>query len=77
VEVLPLIMVNLLQRMNLETLMREVIVVLDNTHINGDSNIIVRILYQYNPIMPKGVDASTSNSDIDTNNSEHCDQGHH
>jgi hypothetical protein len=24
--------------------------------------------------MPKGVHASTSNSDIDTNNSEHCDE---
>jgi hypothetical protein len=39
VEVLPLIMVNLLQGMNLETLMQDVTTILENTHINGDSDI--------------------------------------
>jgi hypothetical protein len=27
--------------------------------------------------MPKGVDAFTSNLDIDIDNNEHCDEGHH
>jgi hypothetical protein len=39
VEVLPLTMVNLLQRMNSKTLMRDVTIVLENTHINDDSDI--------------------------------------
>jgi hypothetical protein len=61
--------------MNLETLMRDVIILLENTHIGGDSNIIDLILDQYNPIMPKGVDVSTSNSNTDTDNSQHCAGG--
>jgi hypothetical protein len=36
VEVLPLTMVNLLQRMNSETLMQDAITVLKNTHISDD-----------------------------------------
>ncbi len=75
-EVLPLTMANLLQR-NLEALMWDVNVVLENTHMSGDSDITIRILYQYNPIMPKGVDAFALNSDIDINNGEYCDEGHH
>ncbi len=76
VEVLPLNMANLLQR-NLEALMWDVNVVLENTHMSGDSNITIKILYQYNPIMPKGVDAFALNLDTDTDNGEYCDEGHH
>ncbi len=36
VEVLPLTMVNLLQRMNLETLVRDAITILKNTHISDE-----------------------------------------
>jgi hypothetical protein len=39
VEVLPLTMVNLLQRMNSKTLMGDVTIVLENTHISDDSDI--------------------------------------
>jgi len=39
VEMLPLTMVNLLQRMNLETLMQDTTTVLKNTHISDNSNI--------------------------------------
>ncbi len=74
VEVLPLNMVNMLQIMNLEALMRDVIAALENTHI-GDSDMIVKNPYQYNPIMSKRVDALMSDLDIDTNNNEHCDKG--
>ncbi len=77
VEVLPLTMVNLLQRMNSKTLMQDVTIVLEDTHMSGDSDIIVRIPYQYSPIIPKGVDASAPNLDIDIDNIEHCDEGHH
>jgi hypothetical protein len=75
VEALSLIMVNMLQRMNLEALMRDVTVALENTHIIGDSNMIVRNLYLYNPIMSKGVDALVLDSNTDMNNTEHCDKG--
>jgi len=40
VEVLPLIMVNLLQIINSEVLMQDVTIVLKNTHISDDSDII-------------------------------------
>jgi hypothetical protein len=61
--------------MDSKTLMKDVIIVLDNTHINGDSNITAWILDQDSLIMPKGVDASASYSDPDTDNKEHCDGG--
>ncbi len=38
-EVLSLIMVNLLQRMNPETLMKDIITILENTCISDDSDI--------------------------------------
>jgi len=44
VEVLPLIMVSLLQIMNLETLMQDATTILKNTHISDDSNIANWIL---------------------------------
>jgi len=42
VEVLPLTMVNMLQKMNSETLIREVVVALGNTHLDGNLDTIVR-----------------------------------
>jgi hypothetical protein len=71
VEVLPLIMVNMLQRMNSEALKRDVIVALENTHIIGGLDMTVKNLYQYDSIMSKGVDAPMSDSNTNTNNSEH------
>ncbi len=68
-----MIMVNLSQNMNSETLMWDATIVLNNTHINDDSDIANWIPDQNSPIMPKGVDTSASNSNIDTNNIEHCD----
>jgi len=37
----------------------------------------IKIPYQYNSIIPKGVDVPISNSDIDMDNSEHYDEGFH
>jgi hypothetical protein len=37
----------------------------------------IRIPYQYNSIIPKGVDAPILDSDTDMNNNEHCDEGSH
>ncbi len=54
VEVLPLIMVNILQRINPKTLMQEVATILENTHISDDFGIIDWILDQDSPIMTKG-----------------------
>ncbi len=76
VEVLPLIMVNLLQRINSETLMRDVIALLENSHISSASDITGWILDQDNLIMPKKVDAYALDSNTDTNISEPCDGGH-
>jgi hypothetical protein len=45
VEVLPLTMVNLLQRMNSKALMQDVTIFLENTHISGDFDIIIKIPY--------------------------------
>jgi hypothetical protein len=42
VEVLPLIMVNMLQRMNLETFMRDDVTALENTHISDDLDLTIR-----------------------------------
>jgi hypothetical protein len=69
VEALPLTMVNLLQRMNLKTLMQDVIV-LKNTHISDDFDITNWISDQGSLIRTKGEDASASNSDIGTDSSE-------
>jgi hypothetical protein len=73
VEVLPLTMVNLLQRMNSETLMREATNVLKNTHISDDFDITNWISDQASPVMTKGEDASALDSDVGTNSNEHCD----
>jgi hypothetical protein len=42
VEVLPLTMVNMLQKMNSETLIQEVVVALGNTRLDGKLETIVR-----------------------------------
>jgi len=73
VEVLPLTMVNLLQRMNLEALMQEVTTILKNTHVSDDFDIIDWIPDQDSTVMTKGDDAFASNSDIGIDGSEHCD----
>jgi hypothetical protein len=68
-------MVNMLQRMNSETLMQDVAIALDNTHLSGDSDMVIKNPSLYDPIMPKQVDAPVSNSDNDTDDNEHCDEG--
>jgi hypothetical protein len=70
VEVLPLTMVNLLQRMNLKAMMHEATTIWKNTHINDDSDWIPD---QDRVIMTKEDDASTLDSDTGTNGSEYCD----
>jgi len=75
VEALLLTMVNLLQRMNSKALIRDVTTVLKNAHISDESDITNWISDQDNPIMPKGVDASALDSNIDTDNSEHYNGG--
>jgi len=70
VEVLPLTMVNLLQRMNSKALMQESTTIWKNTCTNDDSD---WILDQDRTIMTKEDDASTSHSDTSTNGNEHCD----
>jgi hypothetical protein len=62
VEVLPLIMVNMLQKMNLETLMRDDVATLENTYISGDSDMTIKNPFLYDPIMSKQVDAHVSNA---------------
>ncbi len=73
VEVLPLTMVNLLQRMNSNTLMRKATSFLKNTHINDDSDLTNWILDQGSLVITKGEDASASNSDTGINSNEHYD----
>jgi len=70
VEVLPLTMVNLLQRMNSKDLMQDTTAIWKNTHDNGDSDWISD---QGRVIVTKEGDSSTSDSDVDTDDSEHCD----
>jgi len=70
VEVLPLTMVNLLQRMNLEVLMQEATTILKDTHINDDFDWIPD---EDSTVMTKEDDASTSDLDTSTNGSEHYD----
>ncbi len=73
VEVLPLTMVNMLQRMNLKTLMRHVVATLENTHLNGDSDMVIGNPSLCDPIMAGQMDALVSDSDIDTD--DDCDEG--
>ncbi|CAK9229861.1 unnamed protein product [Sphagnum troendelagicum] len=70
VEVLPLTMVNLLQRVNSEALMQDTTAIWKNTHDNGGSDWISD---QGRAIMTKEGGSSTSDSDTNTDDSEHCD----
>ncbi len=74
VEVLPLTMVNMLQRMNSKTLMLDVATALENTHLNGNSDMIIKDPFLYDPIMSRQVDAHVSDLDNDTNDNEHYDE---
>jgi hypothetical protein len=74
VEVLPLTMVNLLQRMNSGALVNEATTILKNAHVNDNSD---RMLDQDNIIMPEEDDASTSASEASTDGSEHCEWDSH
>ncbi len=77
VEVLPLTMVNMLQNMSLATAMHDVIVALESTQIIDDFELTIKIPYQYNSIILRGVDVLVSDFDTDMDNSEHCDEGFH
>jgi len=70
VEVLPLTMVNLLQRMNSEAMIHEAVTIWKDSHIKDDSNWMPD---QDRVIMTKENDASTSDSDTGTDGSGHCD----
>ncbi len=73
VEVLPLIMVNMLQKMNSKILMRDVAVTLENTHFNGDLDMAIENPSLCDPIMARQMDAIVSDSDIDI--TDDCDEG--
>jgi hypothetical protein len=77
VEVLPLTMVNMLQKMSSKVAVHDVTTALENTQIIGDSNMTIKIPYQYSSIIPKGVDVSISNLDSNMDSSEHCDERSH
>jgi hypothetical protein len=47
----------MLQSMRSKIVMRDVTIALENTQITNDSDMTIKILYQYNSIIPKGVDA--------------------
>jgi len=67
VEVLPLTVVNMLQKMNSETLIQEVVAALGNTHLDGNLDTIVKKSSLYEHIATGQMDAlvSDSNSDRD------------
>jgi hypothetical protein len=69
VEVLPLTMVNLFQRMNSEALMQDTTTIWKKTRDNGDSDWMSD---QGCAIVAKEGDSSTSDSDANTDDSEHC-----
>jgi hypothetical protein len=73
VEVLPLTMVNMLQRMNSETLMQDVDVALENTHLNGDLDVDIGNPSLCDPIMAGQMDALVSELDIDAD--DDCEGG--
>jgi len=70
VEVLPLTMVNLLQRMNFKAMMHEATTIWKNAHTKDDCDWIPD---QDCVIMTKEDDASTSDSDTGTDGSGHGD----
>jgi len=66
VEVLPLTMVNMLQKMNSETLGRDAVVALEDTPLNGGLDVDFGKLSLGNPIMTGQTDTMVSDSDTDT-----------
>jgi predicted aspartyl protease len=70
VEVLPLTMVNLLQRTNSKALMQDTTTIWKETHNSGDSDWMSD---QDCAIITKEGDSSTSTSNADTDDSERCD----
>jgi hypothetical protein len=70
VEVLPLTMVNLLQRINSETLMRESTTIWQNTSTSDDPDWVAD--QDYTNVIKEDV-ASTSDSDTSSDGSEHGD----
>jgi len=66
VEVLPLTMVNMLQKMNSETLIREVVATLGNTHLDGNLDTIVTKPSLCEHVAIGRMDALVSDSDSDT-----------
>jgi len=74
VEVLPLTMVNILQKMNLETLGRDAVVALEDTPFNGGWDVDFGKLSLGDPIMTGQTDTMVSNSDTDT--ADDCEGGH-
>jgi hypothetical protein len=73
VEVLALTMVNMLQRMNSETLMQDVAAALENTHLNGNLDVDIGNPSLCDPIMTGQMDALVSDSN--TNANDDCDGG--
>jgi len=73
VEVLPLTMVNMLQRMNSETLMQDVAAALENTHLNGDLDVDIGNPSLCDPIMAGQMDALVSESNTDAD--DDCEGG--
>jgi len=65
VEVLPLTMVTMLQRMNLGTLMPDVNAALENTHLNGNLDVDIGNPFLCDPIIAGQMDALVSESDTD------------
>jgi predicted aspartyl protease len=74
VEVLPLTMVNMLQKMNLETLGRDVAIALEATPLNGDLDVDFGKLSLGDPILTGQTDTMELDSDTDT--TIDCERGH-
>jgi hypothetical protein len=62
----------MLQRMNSNTLMRDVYAILENTHLNGNSDMAIGNPSLCDPIMAGQMDALVSDSESDTN--DDCDE---
>ncbi|CAK9212744.1 unnamed protein product [Sphagnum troendelagicum] len=74
VEVLPLTMVNMLQKMNSKTLGRDADVALEDTPLNGGLDVDFGKLSLGNPIMNGQTDTMVSDSNTDT--VDDCEGGH-
>jgi hypothetical protein len=73
VEVLPLTMVNMLQNMNSEALIRDVVAALGNTHLDGNLDAVVRKPSLCEHITDGQMDALVSGSDSYTD--DDCEGG--